>query len=284
MTNLDIQKFAESARTALSGQSRTAAWMPRAAEIFLVAIIGLMLAQTAIAFVAPLPAPQGDAYAALSTPKAGQAQLDVKNPFPKADVVAEPVDAAPDIAETALDLTLTGVWPDEGEGSAIIRKPDGKERRFAVGDSIVDDVTLVAVYSDQVIIAQNGVREALRFEKKAVTPVAVPAQTRPAPTDTAKLDNAPAGGNPFRLAPAVDKQGAPAVAIYAGADRAAFTRAGFRDGDIVRMINGAPTPTDPGQLLGLFNRIKAAGSANLVVERDGENVPITLSLNGSGTE
>ncbi len=272
---------------------RGALLAPRVVEGLLILLIAILLARAFIDFFAPLPVPKGDVLAARPAIQQDQTTLTARNPFPQAAVDALPLEASPALDETALDLTLTGVWPEEDGGSAIIRRPDGKERRFAVGDEIISGVTLIATYSDQVVIEQNGVRESLRFESKA--PVesrgvnAPPASTQS--TTTEKIQNlAPDGAPPtnallggaFRLAPGQNAAGEPAIQLFAGRDRAAFDAAGLRDGDVLVSINGAALPRSPNDLVGIVSNAAQSGSINLVVERDGARQAIALSANGSG--
>ncbi len=280
---------------------RFRALAPRIAEWVLIAVIAVLLARAAVAFFAPLPVPAGDRLAALPATKSQSGTVEGRNPFPAAVINAAPVDAGPDLAETALDLTLTGVWPDGDQSSAIIQRPDGKQERFAVGAEIVSGVRLVAVYPDQVVIEQNGVREALRFESKITAPRSAPPSApsltqspAPAPAESAqtagdggKIKNAPAQdglGRAFRLAPGVDPAGRPAVLLYAGRDRAVFEASGLRDGDVLRSVNGAPPPSSPNELAAMMSQFMKAGAATIVVERDGAMETIELSQDGSGDE
>jgi general secretion pathway protein C len=286
LAGIGINSVTESVRIAAGGK-RVAAAAPRIAEFAFAALAAFLLARLALTLFAPLPTPEGDALAAATSgaPKP-QATVAARNPFPQVAIAAAPVNAAPDVAETSLDLLLTGVWPGEN-GSAIIRKPDGTQKRFAIGDTIVSGVTLAAVYSDQVLIEQNGVREALRFETK--TAPQTPAQAAPsAPAGVSPANSATNAGASLtqflRLAPARDASGAPAIAIYGGLNRRAFDRAGLEDGDILKTVNGAPPPLTPNELAALVTQISRVGSASLVVERGGATRQVTLSLNESGNE
>lgn len=291
MTSLDLNNVASTRNspTAPVAPSGPARYMLKAVEIVLVLLFAFLLAKAALAFFAPLPTPQGDRVAALSNRATQAIPVSARNPFPTPVVEAAPIEAAPELAETALDLALTGVWPDEGDGSAIIRRPDGKQRRIAVGEDIVPGVRLAAVYSDQVIIEQNGVRESLRFENKA--PVEAAAQRGPAPVASrspVKIDNLPNDGavaiGALRFEGATDKTGAPAIAVYPGRDSAAFAAAGLAPGDIVRSVNGAPAPRTQQDIAALMRQLARVGSANIVVERDGSPIALTLSVNQSGNE
>jgi len=256
---------------------------PRIAEWALIALIAFLLARAAIALFAPLPVPAGDQMAALPATAKTSAAVEGRNPFPKAVIDPTVVETGPELAETALDLTLTGVWPEAGDGSAIIQRPDGKQRRFAVGDEIVSGVRLVGVYSDQVVIEQNGVRESLRFESKApIERVARPAHNAdaqsPAPAED-KIQNAPAGAS-FRIEPGLDSAGSPAIILTAGNNRAAFEAAGLQDGDILRSVNGSPPSMEPGELAAMMSQFMKSGAATLVVERNGALETIQLSKDG----
>lgn len=280
LASIEISAISDRVTGVLGG-----ALAPRIAEWVLVVLLGALLGMTFWKLLAPLPMPKGDALAAATASSQAQEReaLVVRSPFPKAEVAAAPVDAAPEVEETALDLTLTGVWPGEDVASAIIRLPNGKQDTFSVGDAIVPGVTLVAVYSDQVIIEQNGVRESLRFETKARTPSRVNAQ--PAPTRAAPA-SAPGENlqNLFSFGAVRDANGEAAVGIFASGDQGQFRRMGFRDGDVLRSINGAPTPNDPAALMQLMQQIAASGQAEVVVERNGEVKSISVSLKEIGNQ
>lgn len=257
---------------------------PWIVEALLAILLGALLARAAWSIFAPLDAPQGDALAALSSNQPQRnANLVVKSPFPKAELAAAPVEEAPEVAETALDLRLTGVWTGENP-SATIRKPDGTQDRFAVGDTILSGVSLVAVYADQVIIEQNGARESLRFESKAR--VAQPRSATPAVSTTPAQENLTLADiqSIFSLRPASDASGEPAVAIFAGSDKAAFEKTGLRNGDILKAINGAPPPMEPAEMARLMNEVAQSGTAEIVVERGGNVRSVSLSFKELGNE
>lgn len=281
-----------------SGARRAAGWLaraPRFAEWLLLALTAFFLAKAAIAFFAPLPLPKGDKLASAGAASAGDEdrQVTARNPFPAASEAAAPVvDATADVEETALDLGLNGVWPAAEKPSAIIRLPDGEQRRFAIGEEIVNGVRLAAVHSDHVIIEQNGVRESLRFENKAPIERPAPVQNQPSATPqeqdpSEKIENLPSRdmlNGLVRLGLGVDPEGAPAVMVFAGRDRAAFEKAGFQDGDIVRAINGTEPSSNPAKMSELLNQISRAGSASVTIERDGVRKTLAISLSQSGNE
>lgn len=263
---------------------RAVALAPRILEYALAALLAFLLVRILLSAFAPLPTPRGDALAAATgAVGAAPAVLEAKNPFPKVAVAAAPEDVAPDVADTSLDLVLRGAWPGPEGGSAIIQTPDARQNRYAVGDEIVAGARLSAVYADQVIIDRAGAREALRFENKSAYEPAARA-TEP----TASAPSPPTGAavkitDIIRIGPGRDAAGNPGFALSPGADRGAFARLGFEEGDILRRINGARPPANPGELAGLIERVAGDGGAELVVERDGTEKTISISLNDTGT-
>jgi len=247
---------------------------PRVAEFALVALLGVLIAKILLALFAPLPLPKGDRLAAANGgARKVETQLVVANPFPaNAAATTGPVDAAPDVAETTLDLTLTGVFPDDIEGSAIIETSDGKQKRFAVGDDIEASARLAAVYSDQVIIERNGLRESLRFEHKADA-------VQPAPTAQPAES---AIGDMFLVQQDVDDAGDPAFRLFAGSNGTLFTQFGFEDGDILKSINGAPVAANASAVMALVDAVSKGATATVVIERDGAPRVLTLSLSKVG--
>lgn len=89
---------------------------------------------------------------------------------------------------TALPLSLHGVRSDSatGRGSAIIASGDGVQKVFSVGETLAAGVQLVGIAADHVVIARDGVREALwldaagaqtvqRYDPNAFDPMEAPA-------------------------------------------------------------------------------------------------------------
>jgi len=268
---------------------------PRLAERVMAAILALLAARFFWLLLAPLPLPAVGALAAAALPTAEVARLEAKSPFgaapPSAETAPKIAETAPDISETALDLTLTGVWADEEGGSAIIKLTGGKQKRFVIGDEIIDGVKLEVVYPDQIIIRRAGVREALRFETKEAGDASAEApppgaraqdaarqranRDRPAAIRAAEI-----GGlaSIFRVAPGADDNGKRTIELYASRNRRAFERFGLKDGDRLVSINGHPPPANPAALSSVLSNLQRRSSASLVIERGGEEIPITISL------
>jgi general secretion pathway protein C len=98
---------------------------------------------------------------------------------------------------TALPFSLHGVRADSatGRGSAIIASGDGQQMVYAVGDSVGDGVTLVAIAADHVVLERGGTREALwldsaggdavqRYDPTATEPMPPPPPDPDAIADT----------------------------------------------------------------------------------------------------
>lgn len=263
----------------------------RFVEILLVIILGVLVARVFLSLFAPLPLPHGDVTA--RAPGLGQSNGDfvAKSPFPATVLEASPVEIAPAVAETTLDLTLTGVWTETEEGSALIRTPDGKESRFAVGDTIVSGVTLEAVFPNEVAINRNGVREALRFETKTAIADTPPEMIEPrgrqdpnAPLKSVTSASIGDMASILRPAPAMNSEGQLVIELYASRNRAAFAALGLKDGDRLVSVNGKKTPIDPTALSSIISQIPRADTTQIVVERGGEEIPLTISLRELGIE
>lgn len=263
---------------------------PRAVEILLAILIAIILARLFISLFAPLPLPKGEVVA--SAPSAAPAApVVVKSPFPALAVELEAVvEPTEDVVETSLDLTLKGatVWPDQEGASATIRTPDGQQKRFSIGDTIVPGVTLEAVYADQAIINSNGARESLRFESKVTIDELADESQEPIRPHGRRDPNAPPAAvtaesigrlsSILRVAPGMNSNGNLVVELYAAQDRSSFSALGFEDGDRLVSINGAPAPTNPAALSAALNQIQREDNVAVVVERNGEDIPLRISL------
>lgn len=269
-------------RVILGGQMLSARAASRVVEVILVAVLGVLLGLIFLSFFAPLPLPENNVVA---PPPVEQQDgvLSIKSPFPSTPLAASPINAAPVVADTTLDLTLTGVWTNPDGGSATIRLPDGSEKRFAVGELVVQGVSLAAVYGDQVTLDRGGVREALRFESKMRSQSRTP-QQRPPGLQSMDLAAAVTGrlASVLTLAPALDANGKFVLEVHAGRDRRAFAALGLQNGDRILSINGTPAPSNPAALGNLLREMQQGKAARIIVERDGVEKPIVFSTEKLG--
>lgn len=144
----------------MSGSTRPASGLEGLApyrtiiEVVLVLLLAAQAARLAWVLLAPgLPA-------AAPPPTGPQADLTVLtrfNPF-----VGDAAAAGP--AATGDGLRLYGVRAGgDGQGSAIIGTPDGKQASYAVGETIAPGVTLRSVQSDHVVLSRGGASSRLFF-------------------------------------------------------------------------------------------------------------------------
>lgn len=205
-------------------------------------------------------------------------------------VTQQAVDNAP---ETALNLTLVGLMADRDErySRALIAIQGGEEKAYAVGDDITRGVTLQAIFPDRVILSRNGRLETLSLERDkpstgsglASAPVAevAPATSAAAPLAQIRQEilQDPAKASEYvRVQPATVAGQLKGYRIYPGRDRAAFSAAGLRPGDLVTAVNGVQLD-DPAKALQLLTDLSQAGQVNLVIERGGQPENISISFN-----
>jgi general secretion pathway protein C len=260
-------------------------------EIVLVALIGLVAGRILVTALAPLPVAENPPppQRAASPAQSGAADI---NPFRTATPAVAAVDnEAPDAVETSLDLTLHGTWNEnEDAGSAIIRTPDGEQSVFLVGEEICCGAALVSVHSDRIIISRGGTREALylagrepgaraaRAPRRASEKAAATGERAPArmPSDGAGIASLFDGV--ARVNPSVDESGLMRFRLFPGEDETAFEAMGLRSGDVLVSINNRPAPTNMADLGAALSELRTSGRAEVVVERAGARVPLSISV------
>ena len=196
--------------------------------------------------------------------------------------------------ETPLNLTLIGVWADDSEdrSRALIAQQGGEEKAYAVGDDVARGVTLNAIFPDRVILARGGRLETLPLARDQPGPVPVPGPMTQQPQ--ASGDESASAPQLARIRDEVAKDPARAAEyirvqpaniggqlkgyrVYPGRDRAAFTAAGLRPGDLVTQVNGVQLD-EPSKALQLLGDLNQAGQVNLVVERGGQSQNLSINL------
>jgi type II secretion system protein C len=242
-----------------------------------VLVLGLLVGRLVLTIIAPGPVIEA---AAVAAPRVG-ARVFAGDPFRlvNAAPIASDGETPPEAVDTSLDLTLHGAWFDAEGGSAIIKTPDGIQKRFAVGDEICCGAILERVYADQVTILRGGVREALRLPNKLLAtgmPAAtVPAETAPpsSPTITSLTDA-------VRIEAEGGASGGIRLRLFAGSDQALFESLGLRGGDVLVSVNGAAAPTDLNSFAEMMSSLQGVMSASVVIEREGVRMPLDISLAG----
>lgn len=181
--------------------------------------------------------------------------------------------------ETTLNLTLFGVAAGVGDtpGVAIIRTPDNRQNAFREGAAIIAGVTLQRVLPDRVVISRDGAPETLFFPNARRPQADARSAAAPGPSSPAAALSPDAlyGAMEVELA---TRNGAPVgLRIARALDPALLARAGLAEGDIVLEIAGRPL-ADVSSVADLFESLRGAASAEMVVDRGGAQIPLTLTF------
>lgn len=240
----------------------------------------------------PLPAPIASTSGGISV-SVDRTIILQNNPF-ASDVEDEVIVTAP---ETSLNLQLDGLRMSnvaDVAGNAIIRTPNGQSENYQIGDEIIAGVTLERILSDRVIINRDGANETLMLggrqaglsvigdESMVTSPVAnldqasATASAPDLPEIAGRIVGPEILFTSMRAEPARTERGATGYRLLARGDAALMRDAGFEPGDILLQFNNTSvTDTD---LEELFDRFGQVQSATLLIERDGVDRIIRLSI------
>jgi general secretion pathway protein C len=205
-------------------------------------------------------------------------------------------DAAPVIPETTdenledtslsnLELKGTIASPEPAMSAAIITDGKNEEKVYLIGDPIGSAAKLHAVYTDRVVLNENGRLTNLRLPEEYKQTAAAPVRRT-----TTRRQTAPAtqsiqsvvSQNVARLADVIrptpyfvngQQQG---YRVYPGRDRQQFAALGLRPGDLIKDIDGQSL-TDPTQAMKIFQTLDGADQVSVTVERNGQPQVIVLS-------
>ncbi len=192
-------------------------------------------------------------------------------------------------AVTSLPLQLFGIRVNQaiGAGSAIIAGEDGQQNSIGVGEEIQPGVRLLAVHFDHVEIDNGGRRELLYLDQTTGAATAATASAQPAANlvsanTTATV--APAGPiSPQSLRSGIswtarmEGNRATGIIVREQGDGTAFLAAGFRNGDIIRAVNGRAI-NSPSDIAALTNQLQPGARLSLEVERGAGTVPIAITI------
>jgi general secretion pathway protein C len=210
--------------------------------------------------------------------------------------------------DTRLDLKLRGVISatEDGLGYAIIEHRSQQDV-YAVGDKLPagNEVSLAKVMPGSVVLDNSGTYELLHlFEETTLlgqlphgptsqrSPPPAKAQENPAAEVQDVGDDVSAVAKNFRrqlyenpesLAEVVrvsavrEDNVLKGYRIDPGKNSAQFTQLGFRAGDVVTRVNGINLD-NPGNTMRLYQMMRSASEAIFDLERGGENLTLTVSL------
>lgn len=215
------------------------------AEGALALAAGLMVAK----LVWLLAAPAGDSGLSERFGQAGPALsvagpyaiLETSNPFAGGAMTQAALAAAP----TQLNIQLTGLRSaaeNEQGGTAVIILPDGQQRRFEAGDTILPGAVLEAVMPDRVLLRVNGQLEELVRNPgamRSISGASAPAAPEPARAVQAEAVRVTPGElmTDVVLQPEM-RSGAVSGYRLSPRGMGHFEAAGLVAGDLVLRING----------------------------------------------
>jgi len=275
--------------------------LPRAVTLLLVVGAGVMAAQLTWQVLAPdvRPPVTVDIPAADLTPVAAVAQES-----PLARVAEVPlfgvlgVRAAPEpvvAPDTRLRLRLVGLvagdTPDQGK--AIIAESGSPERLYGIGDPVGGgQARLHQIHPDRVILERDGTYETLRLPRSdsitagapGTAPArATPASVTPGQADEPRVQRSEWLQDPERLLqtvrarPVIQGGVLHGLEVHPTRNARQFQQAGLRPGDVITSVNGMPLSaiedTDR-----LFQDLAGQLRVDIVVERDGQPLPISIQL------
>lgn len=288
-TSLDV------ARTTAAASQLLPPWI----ALLLVIAIGWQLANI-IWSLMPGPAagdaivvPAGQAVPGRSRPAAADAQaIAAAHLFGEAGA-DDPATAVPEVTDVDLEdtrlsnLQLKGTIasPEATMSAAIIADGNNEEKVYLIGDPIASGAKLHAVYTDRVVLNENGRLTNLRlpeeYKASAASPVRrTTSQRRTAAPQTQSIQSV-VSQNVARLADVIrptpyfvngQQQG---YRVYPGRDRRQFAALGLRPGDLIKDIDGQAL-TDPTQAMQIFQSLGTASQVSVTVERNGQPEVLVL--------
>ena len=286
-TSLDV------ARTAAAAGQLLPPWV----ALLLVIAIGWQLANI-IWMLIPGPAagdavvvPAGQVAASRSAPVAADARaIAAAHLFGEADAGDAPA-VVPEISDkdledtrlSNLELKGTIASPEAAMSAAIISDGSNEEKVYLIGDPIASGAKLHAVYTDRVVLNENGRLTNLRLPEEYREVQTAPvrrATTRRTASQTQSIQSV-VSQNVARLADVIrptpyfvngQQQG---YRVYPGRDRRQFAALGLRPGDLIKDIDGQAL-TDPTQAMQIFQSLGTANQVSVTVECNGQPEVIVL--------
>ena len=252
-------------------------------------LIALLSAWLTLSLLTPIPVTKPPAN--YSPPvQTAQAAQDYRSPFAatQGDVAVVAPPPVEEVRETSLNLRLYGVLVLGDQSSATIGPPNGKQSVYRVGDEIQRNVTLEAVYPNQVMITSNGVREALKLPKaigevssgnSAVEDALAYARAVETNALAAASGEIPSAiTESIRFRPSRDSDGRFAVALFPIGDPAVFNSFGLEPGDSLISVDGVKFSGGLEEVVALTKSLENKNSFDIVVDRNGSQVPLTIEF------
>ena len=254
-------------------------------------IIWLMVPGTAAGVAVPLPAslPQTNIESSIV---ADVNKIADSHIFGIADAVNADTTlvVAPDddLADTRLiNLTLNGTVASEIPNySVAVISDGGKDQQvYTIGESVGNNATLHAVYSDRVVLNEKGTLTNLKLPREFEdSPARNVRQRTTTPRQTAEdtksiqsvvTQNLTKLTDVIRPTPYRVQGEQVGFRVYPGRDRRQFAALGLRPGDIIKDIDGQSL-SDASQAMQVFQSLGTAEQVTVTLERDGTSETLVL--------
>ena len=254
-------------------------------------IIWLMVPGTAAGVAVPLPAslPQTNIESSIV---ADVNKIADSHIFGIADAVNADTTlvVAPDddLADTRLiNLTLNGTVASEIPNYSVAVISDGgkDQQLYTIGESVGNNATLHAVYSDRVVLNEKGTLTNLKLPREFEDSPARNVRQRTAtPRQTAEntksiqsvvTQNLTKLTDVIRPTPYRVQGEQVGFRVYPGRDRRQFAALGLRPGDIIKDIDGQSL-SDASQAMQVFQSLGTAEQVTVTLERDGTSETLVL--------
>lgn len=197
--------------------------------------------------------------------------------------------------ETRLNLSLKGVLaakPMHMASAIISQGKSGKEEIYSVGDKMQGGVLIKEIHPEYVVLERNGLLETLKLEKISD----VPGFTTSQPASnlrTSRSGNSPAAAltdirkdilkNPASFGeyalPVVVKEDGKQVGYRLRPQEKGgmLAELGIQSSDVITEINGVKLDK-PQNGISALRKLSTAKNLNIVVKRNGADVPLNISL------
>jgi general secretion pathway protein C len=200
-----------------------------------------------------------------------------------------------EVPETKLNLTLKGVLAASTElASAIIGQgPTGAEDIYSVGDRLPGGVLIKEIHPEYVVLDRNGRLETLKLQKESGIDEINAAISQSSSETDSDAALSPAGalreirGNILKNPTSFGEYALPVVVKENGKQigyrlqpqqkGALLSELGLQSTDVIIEINGVKLD-DPQNGISALRKLSTATNVNIVVKRDGAEVPLNISL------
>lgn len=275
----------------------------RYATLLLALVCALLLARLTWMLVEPstlLPAydPPTTAPSAGSennAQNAGFTELARLSVFGQADQAAAIVTI--DAPDTSLNWVLKGVFADldPARSAAIMSTQGQNERLYRVGADLPGNVRLDQVLGDRVILARDGTLETLRLQKRSESRTASRGgNARAAPERMVDIPSEDMGGSPridrdawtsdpqrflevVSANPVMVDGQVYGLEVNPSRNAREFSAAGLEPGDVIISVEGQPVG-EINDYRDILQELGSSSSVSLYLERDGEPLSLTISL------